>query len=303
MASPTSSTDGPSATQAEPMELDSLSQPDTEATQAPIHPEVPSSYVAEILTDDDAEEFLADAPDGVFCAPATKEWLVMQHGERTVPDPPVGKRRRRGPTTQIISHTGAASSQQTVPRHSAPTPEAARGPPPEADLPWATHGPQDLPTPALDLSFFIDDNPENIPRITWKAFCSHVGIQEPRWAASFLNYLCAEFRKSGVAALPDLILFLAEEYQREPYLYLLHTLAPEWRPDFTGFPSQGDPQKIESHYLVHLMVHECRNTPKDWVSIVRMVMEDRRHFATTRKALAASMNVIYPLDVKAKLWD
>ena len=109
----------------------------------------------------------------------------------------------------------------------------------------------------------------DLPSCSWKEFADAMGIGCPASGMKFLDCLSQHFRKSGQAKLAPPVIDMATQIGKDPYVYWMWLLIPEFRPEPDGTRWQGDLSDPEEYFLISMMRKECTGTEKDWEKLAQ----------------------------------
>ena len=130
-------------------------------------------------------------------------------------------------------------------------------------------------------------NFEALPACSWEEFCGVVGIQDPEYAQTLMCTLARHHGQSRSCDLPSDVLTKATEAGKDPYVYWVRLITPQFRGETDDMPMKvGDPRDPMSYYLVHVMVKECKDEEKDWTDIAESMIADRELYAEVKRRVA-----------------
>ena len=101
------------------------------------------------------------------------------------------------------------------------------------------------------------------------------GIESPELARTFLNELATLYYKKSEAALPKDVMQEGANLGKDPYVYWIWKVTPDFRVEPQGMSVHGPDQA----YLLHVMREFCRDDQsKDLNQLAQQCMDDRSSY-------------------------
>ena len=100
-----------------------------------------------------------------------------------------------------------------------------------------------------------DTDPQKQPSLPWKSWCRESGIESAEMARTFLDELAKLYYKTSEAALPTDVMQESADLGKDPYVYWIWTVTPDFRLEPHGM-SVKDPDQL---HLLDVMERFCRD--------------------------------------------
>ena len=128
-----------------------------------------------------------------------------------------------------------------------------------------------------------DTNPQKLPSLPWKSWCRESGIESAEMARTFLTELAKLYYKTSEAALPTDVMQESADLGKDPYVYWIWTVTPDFRLEPHGM-SVKDPDQL---YLLDVMERFCRDDGRrDLSQLARECMDDRSSYLAAQSDIA-----------------
>ena len=128
-----------------------------------------------------------------------------------------------------------------------------------------------------------DTDPKKLPSLPWKSWCRESGIESAEMARTFLNELAKLYYKTSEAALPTDVMQESADLGKDPYLYWIWTVTPDFRLEPHGM-SVKDPDQL---YLLDVMKRFCRDDERrDLSQLAHECMDDRSRYLVSQSIVA-----------------